>query len=100
RAIIGRVKNELKGTAASLGGVAPENRDFVRAVYSNFPYVLGLVVLLSFVLLARAFRSLVLPLKAVVLNLISLGAAYGIIVFIFQIGHGAPALWGVNAPKS
>jgi len=98
--IMGRVKAELNGAGATLGGPAAENRDFVRAVYSNFPYVLGLVVLLTFVLLARAFRSLVLPLKAVVLNLVSLGAAYGIIVFIFQIGHGAHAIWGVNATKS
>jgi putative drug exporter of the RND superfamily len=100
RPVIARVKEELGGTTASLGGVAPEDRDFVHAVYSNFPYVLGLVVLLTFVLLARAFRSLVLPLKAVILNLVSLGAAYGIIVFIFQLGHGAHAIWGVNATQS
>jgi RND superfamily putative drug exporter len=98
--IIGRVRNELTGAGATLGGPAAENRDFIRAVYSNFPYVLAFVVLLTFVLLARAFRSLVLPLKAVLLNLVSLGAAYGIIVFIFQIGHGAHAIWGVNATQS
>ena len=73
----------------SLGGVAPEDRDFVHAVYNNFPYVLGFVILLTYLLLARAFRSLLLPLKAVMLNLVSLGAAYGIIVFIFQQGHGS-----------
>ena len=44
--------------------------------------------LLTYLLLARAFRSLILPLKAVILNLVSLGAAYGIVVFIFQWGHG------------
>jgi len=57
--------------------------------------VLLFVVLLTYILLARAFRSLVLPLKAVVLNLVSLGAAYGIVVFIFQWGHGSEAIWGV-----
>ena len=72
----------------------------MHAVYSNFPYVLGFVVLLTFILLARAFRSLVLPLKAALLNLISLGAAYGIIVFIFQQGHGSEAIWGVHATQS
>jgi RND superfamily putative drug exporter len=82
------------------GGVAAEDRDFVRAVYSNFPYVLGFVILLTYLLLARAFRSLILPLKAVVLNLVSLGAAYGIIVFIFQWGHGAQAIWNVPATNS
>jgi RND superfamily putative drug exporter len=81
----------------ALGGAAPENRDFVHAVYGNFPYVLAFVIVLTFLLLARAFRSLLLPLKAVLLNLISLGAAYGIVVFIFQEGHGAKAIWGVDA---
>ena len=78
-------------------GVAPEDRDFVHAVYGNFPYALGFVVLLTFLLLTRAFRSLLLPLKAVILNLVSLGAAFGIIVFIFQDGHGSNAIWGVQA---
>jgi RND superfamily putative drug exporter len=95
-----RVRGELEGTGGTLGGVAAEDRDFVKAVYSNFPYVLGFVVLLTFVLLARAFRSLVLPLKAVILNLVSLAAAYGIIVFIFQQGHGSEAIWGVHATQS
>ncbi|MFN2629534.1 MAG: MMPL family transporter [Gaiellaceae bacterium] len=100
RATIKDVRAELKGTEATLGGVAPEDRDFVRAVYSNFPYVLGFVILLTYILLARAFRSLVLPLKAAILNLVSLGAAYGIIVFIFQKGHGAQAIWNVHATQS
>ncbi len=84
----------------SLGGVAPEERDFVTAVYSNFPYVLGFVLLFTLILLARAFRSLILPLKAAILNLVSLGAAYGIIVFIFQQGHGSEAIWDVQATQS
>jgi putative drug exporter of the RND superfamily len=94
---IDRVRSELDGTDATLGGVAAEESDFISAVYSNFPYVLAFVVLLTFVLLARAFRSLLLPLKAVILNLVSLAAAYGIIVFIFQDGHGSEAIWGVPA---
>jgi putative drug exporter of the RND superfamily len=99
RGVITRLKAALP-PGASLGGVAPEDRDFVHAVYGNFPYVLLFVVLLTYVLLARAFRSLLLPLKAVVLNLVSLGAAYGIIVFIFQQGHGAQAIWNVPATQS
>jgi RND superfamily putative drug exporter len=62
--------------------------------------VLGFVVLLTFLLLARAFRSILLPVKAVILNLASLVAAYGIIVFIFQEGHGAEAIWNVHATDS
>jgi putative drug exporter of the RND superfamily len=84
------------GATLTLGGVEPEGRDFISAVYSNFPLVLAFVVLLTFVLLMRAFRSVFLPLKAVVLNLASLGAAFGIIVFIFQQGHGSEAIWGVH----
>jgi RND superfamily putative drug exporter len=99
RGTISRVKDALPA-GASLGGVAPEDRDFVHAVYGNFPYVLLFVVLLTYILLARAFRSLLLPLKAVFLNLVSLGAAFGIIVFIFQQGHGSEAIWGVPATQS
>ena len=58
------------------------------------------VLILTYLLLMRAFRSIVLPLKAVLLNLVSLGAAYGIVVFIFQQGHGSDAIWGVQATDS
>jgi len=92
-----QVGSEVKLT---LGGVAPENRDFVHAVYGKFPYVLLFVLILTFVLLMRAFRSILLPLKAVILNLVSLGAAYGIIVFVFQEGHGSEAIWNLPATDS
>jgi RND superfamily putative drug exporter len=81
----------------TLGGIAPEERDFVHAVYGNFVWVLLIVVLLTFVLLMRAFRSVLLPLKAVVLNLVSLAVALGVIVFIFQQGHGSEAIWDLKA---
>jgi RND superfamily putative drug exporter len=84
-------------TRLTLAGTAPEDRDFSRAVYSKFPFALAFVILLTFVLLMRAFRSIFLPLKAVILNVVSLIAAYGIIVFIFQEGHGAHAIWNVQA---
>ena len=85
------------GVTATLGGSAPEERDFVHAVYGNFGWVLLFVIVLTFILLARAFRSIVLPAKAVILNLISLGCAYGVVVFIFQMGHGSEAIWNVQA---
>ena len=100
QSIVTRVHRALNGTDGTLGGVAPADRDFVHAVYGNFPYVLGFVVLLTVLLLMRAFRSVVLPLKAALLNLVSLGAAFGIIVFIFQLGHGSNAIWGVPATQS
>ena len=92
------IERELGGsTSVTLGGVPAESRDFISAVYGKFPYVLLFVLLLTFVLLMRAFRSVLLPLKAVLLNLISLGAAYGIVVFIFQDGHGSDLIWNVQA---
>jgi putative drug exporter of the RND superfamily len=103
-ATIGRLQNTVLptldqhgGPTFIVGGAAPEDRDFRHAVYGKFPYVLGFVVLLTLILLMRAFRSVLLAVKAVVLNLLSLAAAFGVIVFIFQQGHGAHAIWGVHA---
>jgi putative drug exporter of the RND superfamily len=92
--------SDQTGLRVTLGGAAPEERDFVHAVYGNFPYVLLFVIVLTYLLLARAFRSVLLPLKAVILNLVSLGAAYGIIVIIFQKGFGAEEIWNVPATNS
>jgi RND superfamily putative drug exporter len=78
-----------------VGGNTAQNKDFVTAVYGNFPLMLGLIALLTFVLLARALRSVVLALKAVVLNVISLGAAYGFLVLFWQQGHGSNLVYGV-----
>src|SRR5205807_6848979 len=97
--IVNRVHGALNGTNATLGGVAAVDRDFVHAVYGNFPYVLAFVIVLTLVLLTRAFRSIVLPIKAAILNLVSLGAAFGIIVFIFQCGHGS-SLWNISATQA
>jgi putative drug exporter of the RND superfamily len=94
--VIDRVNEALRGSDGTLGGVPAVDRDFVHAVYGNFAYVLAFVLVLTLVLLTRAFRSIVLAVKAAILNLISLGAAYGIIVFIFQKGHGS-SLWNIHA---
>jgi RND superfamily putative drug exporter len=88
------------GTDLTVAGIPPEEREFIDAVYGSFPYVLGFVVLLTFILLMRAFRSVFLALKAVILNLISLAAAYGVIVIIFQMGFGAEEIWDVPATDS
>ncbi len=96
---IDRVNAALAGTNGTLGGPAAVDRDFVHAVYGNFPYVLAFVVILTLILLARAFRSIVLPIKAAILNLISLAAAFGIVVFVFQEGHGS-SLWNITATQA
>jgi RND superfamily putative drug exporter len=82
---------------ARVGGLGAQNADFVDAVYGNFPLMIGLIALVTFVLLARAFRSLLLPLKAVLLNIVSVAAAWGVVTLIWQDGHGSDAIWGIPA---
>jgi RND superfamily putative drug exporter len=98
--VLPATERQLGGPQLTLAGLPTSEREFVDAVYGNFPYVLLFVVLLTYILLMRAFKSVLLPLKAVLLNLVSLGAAYGIIVFIFQKGHGSQAIWNVPATDS
>jgi putative drug exporter of the RND superfamily len=92
---IGAVRAALPG--AGIGGDGAQTADFVHAVYGSFPLMLSLIAVFTFVLLARAFRSLVLALKAVLLNLLSVGATYGALVLIWQDGHGSKAIWGIPA---
>ena len=70
------------------GGGPPSGVDFLDLTYSSFPWLVVGVLLLTYVLLVRAFRSLILPLKAIVLNLLSIGAAYGLLVIVFKWGLG------------
>ena len=97
--IIDDANASLKGTKGTLTGLAAVDRDFLHALFGSFPYVLGLVLLLTLILLTRAFRSVVLALKAILLNLLSLAAAFGIVVFVFQQGHGS-GLWDIPATGS
>jgi RND superfamily putative drug exporter len=77
-------------------GLGATIEDYFSAVYDNFPYVLALIALITYVLLVRTFRSVLLPLKAVLLNLLSLAAVFGSIVFFWQLGHGSDAIFGVS----
>ncbi len=79
------------------GGPGAETLDFVRAVYGSFPLMLAVIALTTWVLLARAFRSVLLPLKAILLNLLSVGAIYGVLVLVWQDGYGSRAIWGISA---
>lgn len=89
---------EAKTTDGVIGiaGAGATQVDFLHAVYGNFPLMLTLIALLTFVLLARAFRSLLLPLKAVVLNLLSLAATYGAVVLFWQYGLGSDPIFGIH----
>jgi putative drug exporter of the RND superfamily len=77
-------------------GLGNAQVDFLHAVYGNFPLMLLLIALLTYVLLVRAFRSLLLPLKAVILNLVSLTAVYGLMVLFWQQGYGSQAIFGIQ----
>ncbi len=70
------------------GGGPPGGKDFLTLTYSWFPWLVVAVLLATYVLLVRAFRSLLLPLKAIILNLLSIGAAYGLLVVVFKWGAG------------
>ena len=87
KATIERVQSGARGARTrTLGGLAAEDRDFVHAVYGNFPYVLALRRAAHLRPAGPRLPLALLPLKAVILNLVSLTAAFGIIVFIFQEG--------------
>ncbi|RZU54516.1 RND superfamily putative drug exporter [Krasilnikovia cinnamomea] len=85
------------GTTVLVGGEPAQNVDLNAQVGGSVPKVIALVLVLSFVLLMVAFRSLPIALKAVVTNLASVLAVYGVLVWVFQDGHGA-SLLGVQAP--
>ncbi|MDQ3680255.1 MAG: MMPL family transporter [Actinomycetota bacterium] len=97
---IGRVRDDYVPTAfpdenrarVLVGGDTAFNKDFFEMASRYMPIVFGFVLGLSFVLLTVAFRSVVVPLKAIALNLLSVGAAYGLIVLVSQKGVGAGIL--------
>jgi RND superfamily putative drug exporter len=93
------VRAAVAGAPGVLGvaGSGASMIDFAGDVYGSFPLMLSLIALATFLLLARAFRSLLLPLKAVVLNLASLAAAYGVMVWVWQQGHASHMVWGIPA---
>jgi RND superfamily putative drug exporter len=82
---------------AEVAGDGPEEAAIVHAYYSRFPLIVAIVALISLLALARAFRSVVLPIKAVFLNVLSVGAAYGALVLIWQNGYGSRVIWSIPA---
>jgi RND superfamily putative drug exporter len=75
-----------------VGGFTASNEDFSHVVAGKLPLFVGVVVLFSALLLLAVFRSVVIPIKAAVMNLLSIGAALGFVTLIFQEGHGAGLL--------
>jgi putative drug exporter of the RND superfamily len=88
------------GTDVKVGGQPASNADFIDAVYGSFPLMIALITITTFILLARAFRSLLLPAKAIVLNVLSVAAAWGVLVLVWQHGYGSEAIWDIQATGS
>jgi putative drug exporter of the RND superfamily len=86
------------GARISMGGATATNLDFAQAVRDKLPLFIGVVVGLSLLLLAIVFRSLLIPLKAGVFNLLSITGAFGVVTLIFQDGHGASLFGGATGP--
>ncbi|MEV4253093.1 MMPL family transporter, partial [Spirillospora sp. NPDC049652] len=92
-----RVRSAAERTGADAGGITAQDDDFIEAVYGNAWWVLALIIVVTLLLLTRALRSVVLPLKALALNVVSLAAAYGVTVLIWQHGVGVRTLFGQTA---
>jgi uncharacterized membrane protein YdfJ with MMPL/SSD domain len=83
---------KLAGAEVAVSGMTASSKDFLDTMKSHLPIVFGFVLALAFILLLVTFRSIVVPIKAIILNLLSVGAAYGILTLVFQDGHGEKAL--------
>ncbi|WP_067810758.1 MMPL family transporter [Actinomadura kijaniata] len=83
-----------------VGGNVTQQMDYVKVTYTAFPWMLATLSLVTFVMLARAFRSLLLPLKAILLNLLSLGAVLGAMVVLWQWGWGTETVLGIRPDGS
>ncbi len=102
RDLVDDVRSAARGVDpdARVGGQVAANEDFIEATYGSFPLMIALIAAITFVLLARAFRSLLLPAKAVVLNIVSVAAAWGVLVLVWQQGHGSDEIWGIDPTGS
>ena len=83
---------KLAGAEVAVTGITAGSKDFIDNLTSRAPLVFAFVLGLAFLLLLVTFRSIVVPIKAIVLNLLSVGAAYGVLVLVFQDGHGEQLL--------
>jgi RND superfamily putative drug exporter len=98
--VVGDIRAAVEPAAngdVAITGLGAVIEDYFSAVYDKLPYVLALITLITYLLLVRTFRSVLLPLKAVLLNLISMAAVFGSIVFFWQMGNGSDAIFDVSA---
>src|SRR4051812_38601048 len=83
---------KLAGADVAVTGLTAGSKDFIDVTTSRLPIVFAFVFSLAFILLLVTFRSIVVPIKAIILNLLSVGSAYGVLVLVFQDGHGEKLL--------
>jgi uncharacterized membrane protein YdfJ with MMPL/SSD domain len=83
---------KLGNAEVAVSGMTATSKDFLDTMRSHLPIVFAFVLSLAFILLLVTFRSIVVPIKAIVLNLLSVGAAYGLLTWLFQDGHGEKVL--------
>jgi putative drug exporter of the RND superfamily len=96
---VSAVRAAVRNTPGVIGvaGDGASELDYQNAVFGNFPLMFAVIALLTIALLARALRSIVLAIKAVLLNLISMAAAFGVMTWFWQQGHGSSAVFGIPA---
>jgi RND superfamily putative drug exporter len=87
-ATVGRLPN----AEVAVNGLTAGSKDFIDVTTSRLPIVFAFVLSLAFILLLITFRSIVVPIKAIILNMLSVGSAYGVLVLVFQDGHGEKLL--------
>jgi uncharacterized membrane protein YdfJ with MMPL/SSD domain len=90
--VIPSTVGSVDGVEANVTGMTAGSKDFNDSMSSHLPIVFAFVLGLAFLLLLVTFRSIVVPIKAIVLNLLSVGASYGILKLVFQDGHGESIL--------
>jgi uncharacterized membrane protein YdfJ with MMPL/SSD domain len=90
--LVPQTLGQIPGVETAVTGVTAEDVDFTRQMKHGVPYVIAFVLALAFVLLLFAFRSIVVPLKAIALNLLSVAAAYGVLALVFQHHWAEPIL--------
>ena len=99
RALRERELRPLRGFQVLVGGYAASSLDFQIDLLDRFPLMVGLILAATGVMLALAFRSILVPLKAIVMNTLSVSATFGLIVLVFQYGIGA-RMFGLDGPVS
>jgi uncharacterized membrane protein YdfJ with MMPL/SSD domain len=90
--IVPTTVGRLQHAEVAVTGLTAGSKDFLDVMKSHLPIVFLFVLSLAFILLLVTFRSIVVPIKAIILNLLSVGAAYGILTLVFQDGHGEKLL--------